>query len=123
MCLPLTRKLTIVFLVFTYQFDFWNEVSDRWKGDVPWLKMSFGKTAAYGECCERPILKKISAVSVPPRVPILLHTDHQRTDSSFFFSLSVIFEVVHIVHEEFGCELGEELKNGASNFESPSLIF
>ena len=21
--------LTIVFLVFTYQFDFWNEVSDR----------------------------------------------------------------------------------------------
>ena len=55
------------------------------KGDVPWLKMSFGKTAAYGECCERPILKKISAVSVPPRVPILLHTDYQRTDSCFFF--------------------------------------
>ena len=77
--------LTIVFLVFTYQFDFWNEVSDRWKGDVPWLKMSFGKTAAYGECCERPILKKISAVSVPPRVPILLHPDYQRTDSCFFF--------------------------------------
>ena len=53
------------------------------KGDVPWLKMSFGKIAAYGECCELPILKKISAVSVPPRVPILLHTDYQRTDSCF----------------------------------------
>ena len=73
------------------------------KGDVPWLKMSFGKTAAYGECCELPILKK--------------------TDSCFFFSVSVIFEVVHIVHEEDRRELGEELKNGASNFESPSLIF
>ena len=34
------------------------------KGDVPWLKMSFGKTAAYGECFGLPILKKISAVSV-----------------------------------------------------------
>ena len=41
----------------------------------------------------------------------------------FFFSVSVIFEVVHIVHEEGRRELGEELKNGASNFESPSLIF
>ena len=92
------------------------------KGDVPWLKMSFGKTAAYGECCELPILKKISAVSVPPRVPILLHTDYQRTDSFFFF-VSMIFEVVHIVHEEGRRELGEELKNGASNFESPSLNF
>ena len=40
-----------------------------------------------------------------------------------FFFCELIFEVVHIVNEEGRRELGEELKNGASNFESPSLIF